>query len=91
MSFLFQLFHIKICSDSKLFIYRFSSAVLQLTSTTLTQNFTMTLASGNQIALEDGLSFDIELSVCYSSFNDLTVIVLSSAHIVIDDLDSELT
>ena len=51
----------------------------------------MTLASGNQIALEDGLSFYIELSVCYSSFNDLTVIVLSSAHIVIDDLDGELT
>ena len=49
----------------------------------------MTLASGNEIALEDELSFNIGLSVCYSSFNDLTVIVLSSAHIVIEDLDGE--
>ena len=50
----------------------------------------MTLAtSGNQFALEDSLNFDLELSVTSSSFSDYTVIILSSADVIIDDLDSE--
>ena len=50
----------------------------------------MTLAiSGNNIALEDALKLTLKLSVTSSSFSDYTVIVLSSANVIIDDLDSE--
>ena len=50
----------------------------------------MTLAtSGNQIALEKGLNFTLVLSVTFSSFSGLTVIVLSSANVIINDLDGE--
>ena len=50
----------------------------------------MTLAtSGNNIALEDALHFTLELSVTSSYFSHYTVIVLSSANVIIDDLDGE--
>ena len=50
----------------------------------------MTLAtSGNNFALEDTLHFTLVLSVTSSTFSDYTVIVLSSANVIIDDLDCE--
>ena len=45
--------------------------------------------SGNQVALEDVLKFTLVLSVTSSSFSGFTVIVLSSANVIIDDLDDE--
>ena len=55
-----------------------------------TNNFSMTLAtSENQIALEDALNFTTLLSVTSSNFSGFTVIVLSSANVIIDNLDSE--
>ena len=50
----------------------------------------MTLAtSGNQVALEDALKLTLVLFVTSSSFSGFTVILLTSANIIIDDLDSE--
>ena len=77
--------------DGGRFISRFSNNIVQYTPTTTSHNFSMALAtSGNQVALEDALNFTLVLSVISSTFTSgFTVIVLSSANVIIDDLDSE--
>ena len=52
----------------------------------------MTLAtSGNQVALEDALDFNLELFLGSANcpFTSLTTILLGSANIIIEDLDGE--
>ena len=85
-------YYIIVCVDGGRFIRRFSDNNIQYTHTTTSQYFNMTLAtSGNQVALEDALNFNLVLSVTSSSFSgsDYTVIVLRSANVIIDDLDGE--
>ena len=78
------------CVDGGRFIRRFSNNDIQYTPSTTSHNFMMTLAdSGNQVALEDALSFTLVMSVTSSSFSGFTVIVLSSPNVIIDDLDGE--
>ena len=77
--------------DGGRFISRFSNNTVHYTPTTTSQNFSMTLVtSGNEIALDDALQFTLVLSVISSTFSGgFTVIILSSANVIIDDLDSE--
>ena len=78
------------CVDGGRFIRSFDNNDIQYTPSTTSHNFTMTLAdSGNQVALEDALSFTLVVSVTSSSFSGFTVIVLSSPNVIIDDLDGE--
>ena len=83
-------YYIIVCVDGGRFIRRFSNNDIQYTPSTTSHNFTMTLAdSGNQVALEDALSFTLVVSVTSSSFSGFTVIVLSSPNVIIADLDGE--
>ena len=77
--------------DGGRFISSFSNNDIQYRPSSTIHNFTMTLAdSGNQVALEDALNFTLVLSFTSSDFGGVfTVIVLSSANVLIDDLDGE--